>query len=354
MATPSIPTGAEAAHQSFKDSFSYSSYLRIEQLLGAQAPLTDAHDEVLFITIHHVQEVWMSLIIKEISGAMTKLTAGDFEPAMKMLARVSRAQEQMGAAWEVLKTMTPADYLEFRSAFGKASGFQSWQYRSIEFLLGNRQRYMLKPFAEQPEHLAQLTHIIDSPSLYDIALQALAKRGLLPASALFGAVPFGMESVEFMAWMYFGGGNELLRELFKPHNVVPIFCGTISPEAAGWFRQEITSPDQLKGLKFRAAGLGGKVYQKVGSSVTLLPAGELFQALEKGVLDGTEFSLPSVDDQLGFYKVAKFYMLPGWHQPSTNQYLYINSAVWDKLNATTKAQIETTCTAAVTAAQVPP
>lgn len=172
--------------------------------------------------------------------------------------------------------------------------------------------------------------------------------GKLPASALFGAVPFGMESVEFMAWMYFGGGNELLRELFKPHNVVPIFCGTISPEAAGWFRQEITNPDQLKGLKFRAAGLGGKVYQKVGSSVTLLPAGELFQALEKGVLDGTEFSLPSVDDQLGFYKVAKFYMLPGWHQPSTNQYLYINSAVWDKLNATTKAQIETTCTAAVT------
>jgi TRAP-type mannitol/chloroaromatic compound transport system substrate-binding protein len=172
--------------------------------------------------------------------------------------------------------------------------------------------------------------------------------GKLPAAALFGAVPFGMDSVEFMAWMYFGGGNELLRELYKPHNVVPIFCGTISPEAAGWFSKEITSPDQLKGLKFRAAGLGGKVYQKVGASVTLLPGGELFQALEKGVLDGTEFSLPAIDDQLGFYKVAKFYMLPGWHQPSTNQYLYINAAVWDKLNATTKAQIETTCTAAVT------
>jgi TRAP-type mannitol/chloroaromatic compound transport system substrate-binding protein len=172
--------------------------------------------------------------------------------------------------------------------------------------------------------------------------------GKLPASALFGAVPFGMESPEFIAWMYFGGGNELLRELYKPHNVVPIFCGTISPEAAGWFREEITKPEQLKGLKFRAAGLGGKVYQKAGASVTLLPGGELFQALEKGVLDGTEFSLPTIDEQLGFYKVAKFYMLPGWHQPATNQYLYINSAAWDKLNATMKAQIETTCTAAVT------
>jgi TRAP-type mannitol/chloroaromatic compound transport system substrate-binding protein len=171
--------------------------------------------------------------------------------------------------------------------------------------------------------------------------------GKIPASALFGAVPFGMESPMFAAWMYFGGGDALLKELYKPHKVYPIFCGTISPEAAGWFRQEITSVEQIKGLKFRAAGLGGKIYQKLGASVTLLPGGELFQALEKGVLDGTEFSLPTVDDQLGFYKVAKFYMLPGWHQPSTNQYLYVNLDQWEKLKPVTKAMIETTCTAGV-------
>jgi TRAP-type mannitol/chloroaromatic compound transport system substrate-binding protein len=171
--------------------------------------------------------------------------------------------------------------------------------------------------------------------------------GKLPASALFGAVPFGMESPMFMAWMYFGGGDQMLKELYKPHNVYPIFCGTISPEAAGWFRKEITKPEELKGLKFRAAGLGGKIYQKLGASVTLLPGGELFQALEKGVLDGTEFSLPTVDDQLGFHKVAKFYYLPGWHQPSTNQYLYVNLQQWEKLKPTTKALIETTCTAGV-------
>ena len=172
--------------------------------------------------------------------------------------------------------------------------------------------------------------------------------GKLPASALFGAVPFGMESPMFSAWMYFGGGDQLLKELYKPHKVHPIFCGTISPEAAGWFRKEITKPDELKGLKFRAAGLGGRVYQKVGASVTLLPGGELFQALEKGVLDGTEFSLPTVDDQLGFHKVAKFYYLPGWHQPSTNQYLYVNLDQWTKLKPATQALIETTCTAGVT------
>ena len=183
-ASSAAETGAENAHQSFKDSFSYSSYLRIEQLLGAQAPITEAHDESLFITIHHVQEVWMSLIIKELTGAIAHMGDGNFEPAMKMLARVSRAQEQMSGAWEVLKTMTPADYLEFRDAFGRASGFQSWQYRSIEFLLGNRQRYMLKPFAEQPEHHARLVALIESPSLYDVALRALCKRGLLAESAL--------------------------------------------------------------------------------------------------------------------------------------------------------------------------
>jgi TRAP-type mannitol/chloroaromatic compound transport system substrate-binding protein len=171
--------------------------------------------------------------------------------------------------------------------------------------------------------------------------------GKVPASALFGAVPFGMESPEFMAWMYFGGGNELLQELFKPFNVHPIFCGTISPEGAGWFRKEINSADDIKGLKFRAAGYGGDIYKETGASVTLLPGGELFQALEKGVLDGTEFSLPTVDEQLGFHKVAKYYYLPGWHQPSTNQYLYVNLRSWEKLQPATRALIETTCTAAV-------
>ncbi len=171
--------------------------------------------------------------------------------------------------------------------------------------------------------------------------------GKVPASALFGAVPFGMESPMFTAWMQHGGGEALLRETFHPHNVHPIFCGTISPEAAGWFRREIRSVEDLRGLKFRAAGLGGRVYQKLGASVTVLPAGELFQALEKGVLDGTEFSLPTVDEQLGFHKVARYYYLPGWHQPSTNQYLYVNLQQWNRLRPTTRALIETTCQAAI-------
>jgi TRAP-type mannitol/chloroaromatic compound transport system substrate-binding protein len=171
------------------------------------------------------------------------------------------------------------------------------------------------------------------------------EQGKLPAAALFGATPFGLETDEFVAWMNFHGGKELLEELFAPHNVRPILCGSISPEAAGWFKFPLESVDQLKGLKFRAAGLGGKIMQEVGASVTVLPGGELYQALEKGVLDGTEFSLPTVDKQLGFYQVAKFYHMPGWHQPSTNQFLYVNTKSWEKLSDVQKAQIETTCMA---------
>ena len=171
--------------------------------------------------------------------------------------------------------------------------------------------------------------------------------GKVPVSAIFGALPFGMETPQFAAWIYYGGGDALLKEAYKAHNVYPIFCGSISPEAAGWFKKEIKTPEDLKGMKFRAAALGGKIYQKLGASVTMLPGGELFQALEKGVLDGTEFSLPTVDDQLGFQKIAKNYYLPGWHQPSTNQFLYVNIPAWSKLKPQTQAQIETTCTAGV-------
>lgn len=148
--------------------------------------------------------------------------------------------------------------------------------------------------------------------------------GTVRAAALFGATPFGLESIEFLAWMTHHGGQELLEETFHPYNVHPVLCGTISPETAGWFRSEMATVDDLRGLRFRAAGVGGEIFGEFGMSVTLLPGGELYQALETGTLDGTEFSLPTVDEQLGFYQVASYLYLPGWHQPSTNQYLYVS------------------------------
>jgi TRAP-type mannitol/chloroaromatic compound transport system substrate-binding protein len=171
--------------------------------------------------------------------------------------------------------------------------------------------------------------------------------GQVPATALFGAVPFGLEPAEFSAWMYFHGGQEMLDELMAGYNVKAIFCGSISPEAAGWFRTPIDNVADLDGLKFRAAGVGGEIMAELGMSVTMLPGGELYQALETGVLDATEFSLPTVDQQLGFYQVAKYYLLPGWHQPSTNQYLYINLEAWNDLDEPTQGMIELACTAGV-------
>ena len=169
--------------------------------------------------------------------------------------------------------------------------------------------------------------------------------GTVRAAALFGATPFGLESVEFMAWMTHHGGQELLEETFHPYNVHPILCGTISPETAGWFRTEMATVEDLRGLRFRAAGVGGEIFGEFGMSVTLLPGGELYQALETGTLDGTEFSLPTVDEQLGFFQVADYLYLPGWHQPSTNQYLYVNLDVWNGLGEQTQAMINMACMA---------
>ena len=172
-------------------------------------------------------------------------------------------------------------------------------------------------------------------------------QGKLPASVLFGAVPFGMEPWEFNAWWYEGGGWDLAREVYAPLGVHPILCGMIGPETAGWFRKEIRTLEDLKGLKIRFAGLGGKVLQKLGASVTMLPGGEIFPALEKGAIDATEFSLPIVDQRLGFDRVAKFNYYPGWHQPFTTAHLIVNQADWEALGAAGQGLVETACTAGV-------
>ncbi|MEM9490679.1 MAG: C4-dicarboxylate ABC transporter, partial [Myxococcota bacterium] len=130
-------------------------------------------------------------------------------------------------------------------------------------------------------------------------------QGKIPSAPLFSAVPFGMEPWEYAAWWYEGEGQSLAEEVYAGHGVHPILCGIIGPETAGWFRNEIKSLDDIDGLKIRFAGLGGKVLEKLGGSVTVLPGGEIFGALEKGAIDATEFSMPAIDQKLGFDKVVK-------------------------------------------------
>ncbi len=173
-------------------------------------------------------------------------------------------------------------------------------------------------------------------------------QGKLPVSVLFGAVPFGPEPWAYTAWWYEGGGRELAEEIYAPLGVHPVLCGLIGPETAGWFRTPVRSPEDFAGLKIRFAGLGGKVMQRLGASVTILPGGEIFQALERGAIDATEFSLPVVDAQLGFNRVAPFNYFPGWHQPFTAFHLVVGMEAWDGLASPNRASIETACTAGVT------
>src|SRR4030095_9690462 len=135
----------EAAQMSFKDRMSYSDYLHLERVLDAQEPLSEAHDELLFIIQHQTSELWMKLAIHEIRSAIRAIHEDRLQPAFKMLSRVARIFEQLTGAWDVLRTMTPSEYTEFRDSLGQSSGFQSWQYRAIEFLAGNRNTPMLAP-----------------------------------------------------------------------------------------------------------------------------------------------------------------------------------------------------------------
>jgi tryptophan 2,3-dioxygenase len=156
----------------------YADYLKLDLLLAAQQPVTGEHDEVAFIVIHHVQELWLKLIAHEVEAAMAAIRADHLPPAFKSLARVTRIQEQLIAAWDVLSTMTPADYLAFRSALGPASGFQSYQYRLVEFRLGAKDADMVLPHRHDPAVYAKLQAALNEPSLYDEALRILARRGL--------------------------------------------------------------------------------------------------------------------------------------------------------------------------------
>ncbi|MBL26083.1 MAG: C4-dicarboxylate ABC transporter [Rhodospirillaceae bacterium] len=167
--------------------------------------------------------------------------------------------------------------------------------------------------------------------------------GKVPALQFFAAVPFGPRAPEYMAWVYYGGGKELYDELYARHNIKGLLCAVIPPEASGWFRKPINSPEDLKGLKMRFFGLGAKVMEKLGVSTQLLAGGDIYPALELGTIDATEFSMPAIDLNLGFYQIAKEYYFPGWHQQSTFFELIMNMDRWNALTDTQKAQIETVC-----------
>ena len=164
-------------HQDFREEMSYGSYLALETLLDAQRPVSEHHDEMLFIIQHQTSELWLKLVLHETRSAMALLAADEMRMALKRIARVKHIQRTLTDQWSVLATLTPTEYQEFRPYLGHASGFQSWQYRAVEFALGNKHAGMLRVHEADPEALAVLTELLEAPSLYDEFLRYLSRRG---------------------------------------------------------------------------------------------------------------------------------------------------------------------------------
>ena len=174
-----VKTSVDLAGQDihWKQDMSYGSYLNLEPLLECQTLVSDCHDEMLFVVIHQASELWLKLCLHELSAAMDHLMAGDLGSVFKMLARVARIQAQLEQSWSVLSTLTPADYAAFRDKLGQSSGFQSFQYRELEFSLGNKNAKMIEAHRDNPSRYERLQEALNSPSFYDLCLQKLAERG---------------------------------------------------------------------------------------------------------------------------------------------------------------------------------
>ncbi len=175
----------EQVHWDLGESLSYSQYLNLDKLLDAQHPLSYQHDEMLFIVIHQVSELWMKLCLHELNATVDCVRRDDLGPTFKMLARVSTIQQQLLQSWDVLATITPYDYSAFRNTLGKSSGFQSPQYRMLEFLIGNKNADTIKVFRGDPRAYEMLERALRAPSLYDEVLRLLSRRGLdVPPEAI--------------------------------------------------------------------------------------------------------------------------------------------------------------------------
>jgi tryptophan 2,3-dioxygenase len=260
----------DGAQTSFRGRMSYGDYLALDAVLTAQHPLSDAHDEMLFIIQHQTSELWMRLMLHELDAARAEIGGGRLPAAFKMLARVSRIMEQLNSAWDVLRTMTPADYSRFRDALGQSSGFQSWQYRLVEFAAGNRDAGMLAPHAHRAEVAALLEAELARPSLYDCALAALARSGVaVPAAVLERDVrqPWRHDAAVEAAWRTVYADIEAHWPMYELAEKLVDF----EDYFRRWRFNHVTTVERVIGLKRGTGGTGGVGYLKRMLAVELFP-----------------------------------------------------------------------------------
>ncbi|MBV8250033.1 MAG: tryptophan 2,3-dioxygenase [Comamonas sp.] len=263
----------EKAQLDFSHDMSYGDYLHLDQILTAQHPLSPAHDEMLFIIQHQTSELWMKLMLHEVRAATAAIAnaSGETKPdAFKMLARVSRIMEQLVSAWTVLSTMTPPEYSAMRPYLANSSGFQSYQYRCIEFALGNKNAAMLKPHEHRPDLLAQVQAAYESPSLYDVSLQLLAREGIaVPADRLQRdwTQPYEASEGVKQAWL------AVYRDPHKHWDLYQLGEKLTDIEDAFrlWRFRHVTTVERVIGFKRGTGGTGGVSYLKKMLDVVLFP-----------------------------------------------------------------------------------
>ncbi|KSV92824.1 tryptophan 2,3-dioxygenase [Sinorhizobium sp. GL28] len=260
----------EGAQMSFKGRMSYSDYLMLEKVLDAQKPLSKAHDEMLFIIQHQTSELWMKLALHEINAAVRSIRDDRLEPAFKMLTRVARIFEQLNSAWDVLRTMTPSEYTTFRESLGQSSGFQSWQYRAIEFLAGNRNVAMLGPHAHRPDIMEKLEAILAAPSLYDEAIRLLSRNGFDVGDEA-SKTEWHETRVEsdkvFAAWQTVYRDPERYWMLYELAEKLVDF----EDYFRRWRFNHVTTVERIIGLKRGTGGTSGASYLKKMLEVELFP-----------------------------------------------------------------------------------
>jgi tryptophan 2,3-dioxygenase len=269
----SAPTDAPAHHGArldYASTMSYGDYLQLDAVLGAQRPLSGAHDELLFIVQHQTSELWMKLALHELRAARASLRADALPPAFKMLARVSRIMEQLVHAWDVLSTLTPSEYSAMRPHLGSSSGFQSYQYREIEFMLGNKNRVMLRPHAHHPARHAEVEAALNEPSLYDEAIRLLSRQGFAiepgqlerdwsgerPFSATVEAAWLAVYRAPSEHWALYELAEELvdLEDAFRQ-----------------WRFRHVTTVERIIGFKAGTGGTAGVPYLRRMLDTVLFP-----------------------------------------------------------------------------------
>ncbi len=268
--TPEDIVAQEKAQLDFSHDMSYGDYLHIDQILSAQHPLSPAHDEMLFIIQHQTSELWMKLMLHELHAAMIHIAQDRLAPAFKMLARVSKIMEQLVHAWDVLATMTPPEYSAIRPYLGHSSGFQSYQYRCIEFSLGNKNAAMLQPHAHSPERLALVTAAYEAPSLYDAALQLLARRGIaVPHDHVQRdwTLPYAASAGVEAAWLQVYRNPEQNWELYQLGEELT----DLEDAFRLWRFRHVTTVERVIGFKRGSGGTGGVSYLRKMLDVVLFP-----------------------------------------------------------------------------------